>query len=134
MKYVSKSKKAFTLIELVVTMSIMLILSGIAIPKYIGYRDKAKVTKAINTARQIYTAVMYSYSEQGGSFNKTSMLDTINTVTPIDNLVESSIILVDSKNTNLNFTSDEVNYVLQINADSNMFNVKSNNSLIYNGS
>ncbi len=52
----SKNKRGFTLVELIVTITILGILMAVAIPSIMGYFKKMDMIKANESARQIYTA------------------------------------------------------------------------------
>jgi len=51
-----KNKKGFTIIELIVVMAIIGILVLLAVPKFMGYTEKARFTKFISTTKQIENA------------------------------------------------------------------------------
>ncbi|SQB91477.1 type II secretion system protein [Clostridium tetanomorphum] len=70
-------KKGFTIIELLIVMSIIFVLMGLLVPRFKGYRMKAENLKIENYARQIYTATMASYSEMDGKFVKENIEDNI---------------------------------------------------------
>ena len=53
----AKSKKAFTMIELVFVIVIIGILSAIAVPKFAATRDDAVVTKAMVTIASVRSAI-----------------------------------------------------------------------------
>lgn len=76
--FMKKSKKGFTIIELITVMSIILILAGMLIPKLNGYRGKAQKLKVDNYARQIYMAAMASYADNNGKFIGESIEKDIN--------------------------------------------------------
>ena len=85
MKFIKNGKKSkgFTLIELMVVVSIVLILSGFLIPKVLGYQDKAKKAKVVNTARQIFDASMGDYTEEDGVVTQSKIFDSIKEVTDV---------------------------------------------------
>jgi prepilin-type N-terminal cleavage/methylation domain-containing protein len=61
----SKHTRAFTFIELLVTMVLVAILAGIAYPVYISIMERARKTQAKNDLTQIVTAVNGYYTEYG---------------------------------------------------------------------
>ena len=76
----TNSKKGFTLIEIIVTVAIMAILAGIAIP-VIGYRlDQSIKNTALTNAHTIEYAIKEAQAAQGA--RDTSIYPTANT-TPI---------------------------------------------------
>ena len=114
MKNIKKIKqKGFTLIELIVVISIILVFAGFLIPKFAGYQVKAKETKAINTAKQIQNAAMSSYSEMDGKFEKTKVEETINSLTGAEEVVAAEG--ADGKSVTVSYTSDSDPYSVQIN-------------------
>jgi len=58
-----KNKKGFTLIELIVVMAIIGILVLLAIPKFMGYTEKAKLTKLKSNTKVLETASERYYIE-----------------------------------------------------------------------
>jgi prepilin-type N-terminal cleavage/methylation domain-containing protein len=59
------SRDAFTLIEMLVVISIIIILMGLLFPAFKGVQDQAKRTQAKNDLTQIVTAVNAYYTEYG---------------------------------------------------------------------
>lgn len=50
------AKKGYTLIELVVIISVLLILSALAIPSFFGVRDRARISEAVHAANALRIA------------------------------------------------------------------------------
>jgi type IV pilus assembly protein PilA len=61
----NNKKKGFSIIEILVVMTITLILLSIMAPKYMTYRDKAKELKAVDLGRKIYSVYLDSYMNEG---------------------------------------------------------------------
>ncbi|MBT4962922.1 MAG: pilin [Francisellaceae bacterium] len=57
--------KAFSLIELLITIAIIGILAGIALPSYSDYINKAEVTSGLTPLVRIKTKVVEYYNEAG---------------------------------------------------------------------
>ena len=62
----SKSKKGFTLVELIVVLVILAILAAMLVPALTGYIDKAKKEKDYQTASVVYAAAQAVITEQYG--------------------------------------------------------------------
>jgi type IV pilus assembly protein PilA len=115
-----KKRKGFTLIELVVVISIILIFAGFLIPKFAGYQTRAKDTKAINTAKQIQSAALSSYSEMDGKFEASAVSDSVSALTGAEGV---SVTVVSGKSVEVSFTSDTANYTVKIEDTSGTFTV-----------
>jgi len=61
----SKHTRAFTFIEMLVTMTLVAILAGIAYPAFISIMERARKTQAKNDLTQIVTAVNAFYTDYG---------------------------------------------------------------------
>ncbi|GAA0723844.1 type II secretion system protein [Clostridium malenominatum] len=85
---IKRKKKGFTLVELLVVMSIIFVFMSMIIPKFSGYRDKANFIKAENVGKQIYTAAMMSYVESGGKFRKDKLEESIKELVDILSITE----------------------------------------------
>ncbi|EPY2271244.1 type II secretion system protein [Clostridium sporogenes] len=124
-----KKKKGFTLIELMVVISIILVLASFLVPKLTAYKDKAKDTKAINTGKQIQVAAINSYNENNESFNSNNLKEDIETFTGIkvDSASESKI----GEAVDVAYRSDNENYIVQIDLEGNSYSVKKDNKTIF---
>lgn len=125
-KMKKKQKKGFTLIELIVVVSIVLILSSILVPKVLGYQDKARKAKVVNTSRQIFDAAMESYTEDEGHLVLANLKKSITSVTDADVDQDSGITLANSgdQGATITFTSDKKTYNVAVTANNNRFEVK----------
>jgi len=117
----NRKTKGFTLIELVVVISIILVFAGFLIPKFTGYLDKAKEAKAINTAKQLHTAAMASYGETDGKFTEAGISELSAALTSAE--VTTVVAGVDGKSADINFISDGNDYKLEIADGSGTFKV-----------
>lgn len=64
-KYTAHKKRGFTLIELIVVMSVVAVLVLLAVPKFLGQTDKAIRTKHIANASQVQKAAERYYVDEG---------------------------------------------------------------------
>lgn len=138
----TKKNKGFTLVELMVVITIILVMLGFLIPKLYGYQLKAKQTKAINTSKQIQTAAMASYSENNQKFVESDVLNSIGTLTGVDTSSTPAVIgdanhiakaaipattIVTPGDTDQNvtvkFKSDGDDYIVGIDAESSGYTV-----------
>lgn len=123
MVVLKKRKKGFTLIELVVVISIILIFAGFLIPKFAGYQTRAKDTKAINTAKQIQSAALSSYSEMDGKFIAASVDSAVLELTGAEGAVSE----YDNGILTVTFASDGESYKVSITEASGTFTVDKGN-------
>ena len=70
-----KSKKGFTLVELIVVLVILAILAALLIPALTGYIDKAKQKKVVAETRQCVMAAQTIYDESYGKDGSTTVPD-----------------------------------------------------------
>ncbi|OFI07576.1 fimbrial protein precursor [Clostridium acetireducens DSM 10703] len=123
------NKKGFTLIELMVVIAIIIVLAGFLVPKFIGYQEKAKNVKAINTAKQIHTAVMGSYAEENGEFVEEKIIDSITNLTGAKSIdIEGEC---GEDNVDINFQSDKKQYTVSIDANKSYYEVKQGKNTIF---
>lgn len=123
-------KKGFTLIELMLVITIILILMGFLIPKISAYQDKARTTKAINTAKQIQTAAMTSYGNNDSEFDADDVTKTVKELTSVEG---NPTVNSDSKGQDIDITyeSDGKSYAVDIDAEHNTFTVKCGEKQIF---
>jgi len=66
---IKKNQKGFTLIELMIVVAIIGILAAIAVPSFISYRNKSKISSCLATAASIRGAMAgYAADAAGNSF------------------------------------------------------------------
>ncbi len=118
----NRVKKGFTLIEVIIAVSIVVILASLTVPKVSGYIDKAKNAKVLNTAKQIYTAAMWSYSDQGNTFDEAKISKAINDTVGIIGITSTSVTKDDSKVT-IAFSTDSVPCSIVITTADNSYKV-----------
>ena len=63
-KLTKRSKKGFTLVELIVVIAILAILAGVAIPVYSGYIAKANEAADLQALDAIKTAAVFAATEK----------------------------------------------------------------------
>ncbi len=56
-------RAAFTLIELIFVILLIGVLGGVAVPKFLGMRDNAKITSELSTASSVQTAIEACHGE-----------------------------------------------------------------------
>jgi type IV pilus assembly protein PilA len=131
----SSASKGFTLIEVVVAVSIVILLASLTVPKVSAYIDKAKNVKVINTAKQIYTAAMWSYTENNNQFNATKIITAISKLSDVSGITADKI--EDSTSTGkvtIEFTSGGKTCDLIITKSDNSYVVNDGSSNIFESS
>ena len=65
--FAANARKAFTLIELIAVLVVLAILSGVALPRYFDYTDRARSSAVQGTLGGVRTALTNYYVEQSVS-------------------------------------------------------------------
>ncbi|WP_142414890.1 type II secretion system protein [Hathewaya massiliensis] len=104
-------KKGFTLIELIVVISIIGILAVILLPKFGGFTDKARKKSVMSEAKTVYTAMETYYAENGRyptNVNSLENIDKLKTTKVCDkNKTDvQTIKIIDSENTLFTYAKD----------------------------
>jgi type IV pilus assembly protein PilA len=84
-----KSKKGFTLIELMIVIGIIGILAGIVMPKINGMQQKAKNTAIASLASSIRTSLEIYYAENSGYPEYGSKISSGSEWSELDNLLDT---------------------------------------------
>ena len=78
-----KHMRGFTVMELVIVISILSIISAVAVPKYIALSQDAKVQKTINAVNKIGTTVMMQFHHLAGVSSIWPQLSNAGSITDI---------------------------------------------------
>lgn len=89
-----KSKKGFTLVELIVVLVILAILAALLIPALTGYIDKANQKKVVAETRQCVMAAQTLHDEAYGNGTSEPTVDQIKTLAEVSGTV-SNVTYVD---------------------------------------
>lgn len=130
-KIVNSREKGFTIIELMLVVSIILVLMGFLVPKFSAYQEKAKATKAINTAKQIQTAAMASYGDNDGKFDKENVQSNIGILTSVGNDATVENPSLDGQSVNINYKSDSKDCKATVDAAQNSLVVIYDKKTVY---
>ena len=82
---IQRNSKGFTLIELLIVIAIVGILAAIAIPQYMGYTRKTKVSEVVHSMGAVKNAIIAYYTEAGqgpGALADAATIGSKLTVTP----------------------------------------------------
>lgn len=121
----NSKKKGFTLIELIVVMSIILVLGSFLLPKFNGYREKAQKLKVIDTGRQIYLTIVESYIEGNTDFDADKIAATTEELLGLDSI---EVIGDVGQKINISYEVDKKTYYLEFDEDSSGFIIRDESS------
>ena len=88
LKDLRKSKKGFTLVELIVVLVILAILAAILVPTLLGYIEKAKQKQVTTDASACLTAVQSLADEAYGAYNGTDTKTSAISATKVKDLTQ----------------------------------------------
>lgn len=117
--------KGFTLIELITTISIILILSSMLIPNVLGYIKKAYESKAEDTAGLVFSSAMESYMKED-KFIKEDVKECLDENLKIKDINFNVCEPENEENLNVDFQYKNVNYEVQIDGKDNKYVFKKN--------
>lgn len=83
------SRRAFTLIELIAVLVVLAILSGVAVPKYFSYAERARSSAVQGALGGIRTAIANFYVDQ--SINGTARYPTLAELTTLGTVLQESL-------------------------------------------
>lgn len=131
-KYFSRVSRGFTLLEVMIVISIISILAGFLIPKFIGYENKAKTVKAINTGKQIYNAVMCTYSDSGSSMDEVDEDAIESSISELTGLnLDDSAVDVNSTTVVIDYTSDGKDYTVSVTPSDGSYTVNDGKTNVF---
>jgi len=97
-----KSKKAFTMVELIFVIVIIGILASVAIPRLSATRDDAKISKTVSNLKVLLYDAFSFYTSQSESIWKVSkwrdVTDTLDSVQGATSVLNSSVNLYGEEN------------------------------------
>lgn len=120
---INRKNKGFTLIEVIVAVSIVIILSTLAVPKVSGYMAKAKEAKTMSMGKEIYTAAMWSYADQGDKFTVDNVKAAVETTSNIKLITETPIALNGTHGVKISYISDSKTYEIDIDGDASNYTI-----------
>lgn len=119
-------KKGFTLIEIIIVVSIIGILSSILIPKYISYIDKANEAKAEQISKMIFVSAMRVYLNED-KFIKEQVSEAVNDDMNIEGLnINVKSPTQDGNTIYAEFNTGDDNYMVTIKGDNSTFTLNKN--------
>ena len=80
--YQQRSNQGFTLLEVCIVIAIIATLSAIAVPNYLGYKNKAKIMVAITDIKMIEKQIsLFVFENEGQLPNNLRQLTTLTSIT-----------------------------------------------------
>lgn len=122
MREILHRKKGFTLIELIISLSIVMVLSSFLVPNVKKQIDRAKKLKAINEGRQIYMSIVNGYIEDYDELSVDNLTENIKELTGIE-LSEGNIEIDDDVIT-VGYNVNKNDYSLKFNIEETGFAIK----------
>lgn len=114
--------KGFTLIEIIIAVSIVVILASLTLPKVTGYIDRAKTAKVLNAGKQIYTAAMWSYSDQGNTISEDKIKNAVEETMSLGT-VPTVDLDADKESVTIAFTIDNAECIVEIVLENSSYTV-----------
>lgn len=119
-------KRGFTLIEVIVVISIIAILGGVLIPKYATYIKKANSAKAEQISRMIFVSAMRAYMDNN-VFTKEEVNTAINEDMNINNLnINVKDPYLDGDSISTDFITGDSKYTVEVKGNNSTFTLKKN--------
>jgi prepilin-type N-terminal cleavage/methylation domain-containing protein len=116
------SSKGFTIIEVMVVISIISILSFTIIPVYKGYIEKSKATKAVTIGQSICSAAIWSYKDQKGTISPSRVKTDIESITATS--IQEVAFINNNSKMQLHFSVNSRNYVIDLDISSRAYIIK----------
>lgn len=121
-----KTKRGFTLIEVIIVIAIISILGGILIPKYSTYIKKANSAKAEQISRMIFVSAMRVYMDDE-AFTKDKVVEAINEDININDLnINVKNPSLDGNVVTTDFNTGDDKYTVTIHGDNSTFTLNKN--------
>ena len=101
------NKKGFTIVELVIVIAVIAILAGVLIPTFGGMIKKANESKALQEAKNAYTADLALLDGQAENYNNTKYQNPVYTATEDTAPADGTVYYTLTNDKYEKFTDDE---------------------------